>query len=241
MKITFIGTSHGVPEVNRYCQSILIETREKSFLVDAGAPVIEYLIREGYSLEQLNAVFISHMHSDHVAGLPHLLGLATWYFKGMKFDTYLPDQSGMDYLCHAVTAKPFPNDRVRLRLEEQGTFYRENGLQVTAFTTGHLEEPRKSYGFLLEAEGKRIYISGDLNHEKIDYPEFLDEEEVDVFIVECAHFPAKKLLAKLKTCNAKNVMPVHVFPSEQYEVLQEGAKDMPFTMICPNDGDTFTV
>ena len=39
MKITFLGTSHGYAEANRFQSSALVEVRGKSYIIDAGAPV----------------------------------------------------------------------------------------------------------------------------------------------------------------------------------------------------------
>jgi len=39
MKITFLGTSHGYAEKNRFTSSTLIETAGHSYILDAGAPV----------------------------------------------------------------------------------------------------------------------------------------------------------------------------------------------------------
>lgn len=38
MKLTFLGTSHGHPEVRRYCTSVYVEHNGFGFVVDVGAP-----------------------------------------------------------------------------------------------------------------------------------------------------------------------------------------------------------
>ena len=68
MQITFIGTSHGVPAPDRYCQSIFVETEHNSYIVDAGAPVINWMLANGRDLNKLKAVFITHTHCDHTSG-----------------------------------------------------------------------------------------------------------------------------------------------------------------------------
>lgn len=241
MRVTFLGTSHGVPEKGRYCQSILFETGGYGYLVDAGAPVMDCLIGMSYPLEQLKAVFITHMHNDHTDGLTRLLELSSWHFKNMAFQVYFPDQKGLeDFEAHAAAVtESFPNDRVSLFQSFSGTFFRDEILAVTAWPNEHMKKPRLSYGYLLEAEGRKVYVTGDLNGRTIDYPEFLQQEAVDILIVECAHFSAESLLEKLKDCKARSVVLVHVFPQEKYPVLREGAERLHIRMICPNDGDSF--
>ena len=43
MKITFIGSSHGVPEAHRKCTCIMIEVGENVYFVDMGTSAIDAL------------------------------------------------------------------------------------------------------------------------------------------------------------------------------------------------------
>ena len=63
MKITFLGTSHGVPSPTRYCSATLLEVEDRAYLIDAGAPVADLLIRRGVPFEKLRAVFTTHIQS----------------------------------------------------------------------------------------------------------------------------------------------------------------------------------
>ena len=38
MKLTFLGTSHGVPEKHRKCTSVLLTVQGKHYIFDAGVP-----------------------------------------------------------------------------------------------------------------------------------------------------------------------------------------------------------
>ena len=100
MKLTFLGTSHGVPAADRYCQSILAQTENGGYIIDAGAPVFDCLLRQNVDINKIRAVFITHMHGDHVDCLFGLIGIACWYYTDMRFDVFLPEQKGID----AVTA-----------------------------------------------------------------------------------------------------------------------------------------
>jgi len=83
MIITFLGTgtSQGVPVIacncevcrssdkrdNRLRTSILIETGDKTIVVDSGPDFRYQLLREG--VKDLDAVLFTHEHKDHIAGL----------------------------------------------------------------------------------------------------------------------------------------------------------------------------
>ena len=247
MKLTFLGTSHGVPAADRYCQSILAQTENGGYIIDAGAPVFDCLLRQNVDINKIRAVFITHMHGDHVDCLFELIGIACWYYTDMRFDVFLPEQKGIDAVTaflEATLGDPalFPNDRVRLRLMKEGEVYQDGEMKVTAFPTGHLRaQGRPAYGYLLESGGKRVYISGDLNGETIDYPAFLEEEPVDSFVVECAHFPAERLAERLLSCKAEKVLPVHVWPLDKYDILKQAESTLPFPMAYPADGDSYVI
>ena len=69
MKITFLGSSHGVPEPNRKCSCIMVEVEQNIYLIDIGTPAIDLLRRRGKSIDAVKGVFITHMHGDHTDGL----------------------------------------------------------------------------------------------------------------------------------------------------------------------------
>ena len=91
MKITFLGTSHGVPAADRFCTSIMLESGENVYLLDAGAPVINLMLKMGIDLKSLKAAFVSHSHMDHLSGLADLICLMNWYFQDTSADFYLPE------------------------------------------------------------------------------------------------------------------------------------------------------
>ena len=64
MKITFLGTSHGITEKNQFCSSALISTGGKHYLVDAGAPVLTLLKNHDIPLTDVAGAFITHSHHN---------------------------------------------------------------------------------------------------------------------------------------------------------------------------------
>ena len=88
MKITFLGTSAGIPDPDRHCSSTMIEVGERVYIVDAGAPMVDCLRTQGLLMERENAeriaaVFATHSHSDHFSR-PDLLRFAECSTTGLR-------------------------------------------------------------------------------------------------------------------------------------------------------------
>lgn len=74
MEIHFIGTGSAGTLENFQSNSI-IKPRTKRMLVDAGGDIRHALHAAGYdarSLSDIDAVYVSHLHTDHIGGLEHL-------------------------------------------------------------------------------------------------------------------------------------------------------------------------
>ena len=78
MKITFIGSSHGVPEANRRCACTMLEIAGRYYFVDMGTMAMDVLRTKGISPDDVNGVFITHKHGDHTDGLPQFVDLCSW-------------------------------------------------------------------------------------------------------------------------------------------------------------------
>ena len=246
MKLTFLGTSHGVPSAYRYCQSMLIEAGDSAYLIDAGAPVMDLLLRKKFELKKIRACFTTHLHGDHINGIYSLLDLADWYFKDMNITAYITEQVGIDCIKASIEmlrGGPLLSDRVHFALVKEGVFYSDENIKVTAFKTNHLiNQNRPAYGFLIEGDGKRIYISGDLRPTDFDdYPEIVNEEETDLLVIECAHFKASMLIDKLKGCKSKQIVITHVYPDSKFTDLEEIAKENNVDIAFAQDNLTLTV
>ena len=71
--ILFLGTSSGVPAPGKKLPSILLHYNGIYLLLDAGEGAQITLIEQGIGPGRINAVLITHLHGDHVFGLPGLL------------------------------------------------------------------------------------------------------------------------------------------------------------------------
>src|SRR2546425_12490111 len=68
--ITFLGTGSGVPTLQRNLACVALQREGELFLLDCGEAAQIGMRRAGLGGGRLEGLFISHMHGDHVTGLP---------------------------------------------------------------------------------------------------------------------------------------------------------------------------
>ena len=220
MRITFLGTSHGVSSKDRYCSCNMIEVNGAIYFVDMGAPAMEILITRGVPASRTRAFFNTHFHGDHIHGLINFSGLCGWKFKETHIQFYLAEENALKYFPKMRPPKgmlpPEEENRLSFLLVQPGLFYEDENIRMTALPNGHLKSKgRPSYSFLLEAEGKRVIFTGDLSNHlaEQDFPQ--PEEEIDLLISEMAHFSIEEARPYLETCKTKRALFTHVFPEEK--------------------------
>ncbi|MBR6053166.1 MAG: MBL fold metallo-hydrolase [Clostridia bacterium] len=201
MKITFLGTSHGITEKGAFCSSALVTAGDARYLVDVGAPVDTLLANLDVPLRDLRGAFITHPHQDHYVGLAQLTYTVEDF--GRFLDVAFPvlAQEGIDFGALNVFLWGDPRGHERYRVEDppprrvrfevypdapaEGSLIFDDGvLRVTAYPVRHIPH---SHAFLLEAEGKRVVFTGDLLRDLSDYPRVATETPVDLVVTEAAH------------------------------------------------------
>ena len=197
MRLTFLGSSHGLPEPNRKCSSILVEIGENRYLMDMGTDITEPFATKGLSLSSIRAIFISHMHGDHTNGLIPFLELCNWAYRDeVNPEILLPGD--LDKTKNAIaawlrcnaTCEPYP---FKYKSVACGTLYEDGVIKVSAYQTKHTAS---SFAYLLEAEGRRVLFCGDLSHNgpADDFPVSVLDAPLDLAICEAAHFDATEYL-----------------------------------------------
>jgi ribonuclease Z len=99
VQVTFLGTSSGVPTRARNVSSVALRLPQRSelWLFDCGEATQHQFLRSDLRVSQLSRIFITHMHGDHVFGLPGLLASLGLAGSCTGIDLYGPDPL-RDYL-----------------------------------------------------------------------------------------------------------------------------------------------
>ncbi|MFO7627994.1 MAG: ribonuclease Z [Prochlorococcaceae cyanobacterium] len=99
MQITFLGTSSGVPTRARNVSAVALRLPQRAelWLFDCGEATQHQFLRSELRVSQLRRIFITHMHGDHIFGLPGLLASLGLAGSCQGLDLYGPDPL-RDYL-----------------------------------------------------------------------------------------------------------------------------------------------
>lgn len=252
MKITFIGTSHGIPSDIRFCSCTMIEVGGKLYFIDAGAPLIDYVLRYGKHPNDIKAVFTTHHHGDHTDGLLNLVDLCTWAFKSADFDIYTTTDTVGEVFAKCVEAVEAPNgrypyDRLRFNTVGAGKVYEDENIKVTYFATRHCE-PLPSYAILVEAEGKKLLFTGDMSQwlAKEDFPVYALENKTELLVCEMAHFGREHIEPYMEKVTTDKFIFTHVNFAKGTEKFKDIAEmdasgKYPYPIIAAKDGDVIEI
>lgn len=90
MQIIFLGTSGSVPTRKRSLPAILIKRENEQFMFDCGENAQRQMIIATAGFHKKMEVFITHMHGDHILGLPGLLQTMALLDRTRELDIYGP-------------------------------------------------------------------------------------------------------------------------------------------------------
>ena len=174
-QITLLGTGNPRPNMERFGPSILVEAGRQRVLIDAGRGAAQRLFEIGArdALTGINALFLTHLHSDHVVGLPDLW-LTSWVFGRAKALEVVGPPGTAEMAGHLEKAfqwdiitrfkdEAYPLEGVRLAARDTppGVAYEKDGLRVTAFAVDHGDVIAPAYGYRVDYQGRSAAFSGD--------------------------------------------------------------------------------
>lgn len=100
LRVVFLGTAGSIPTPQRSLPSVAVQRNGELFLFDCGEGVQRQMIKARVSFHRRMKVFITHMHGDHVLGLPGLLQSMSLLGRENELEIYGP--SGLKAFVEAV-------------------------------------------------------------------------------------------------------------------------------------------
>lgn len=149
LKITFLGTSGTTPSVERNLSAILIQLGKHRVLFDCGEGTQRQMMlaKTGFKLD---AVFITHLHTDHFLGVFGLLETLSLNEREEKLAIYSPEGKFLRFMFKAFGYEhlSFPVEVIELQEGEEVDF---GDFKVVSFQTDHIVN---SLGYALIEEDR---------------------------------------------------------------------------------------
>lgn len=181
-RLITLGTAGGpLPRASRAQSSNLLIVNGALYLVDAGDGVLRRLVEAGANFKEVGEIFITHNHSDHMAGLATLMAISWEYQRRKPINVYGPP--GTAAVVQGAIAYFAPNAEIRWAEGKRtplaeifvghdvaaGAIYEDANVKVTAIENTHFHLPpgsppygkHKSYAYRFETPNRVVVFTGD--------------------------------------------------------------------------------
>jgi ribonuclease Z len=214
--------------MNRFGPSTLVEAGEQKFVFDAGRGALQRLTELGVRWQDIQGVFLTHLHSDHVVGFPDLW-LTGWLIvpgRNVPLQVWGP-RGTTAMMSHLQQAYEYD---VRIRIQndgaspegvallvkeiDEGVVYDNAGVKVTAFEVDHAPVT-PAFGYRIDYAGRSVVLSGDT---RVSENLIRHAQGVDVLVHE-VFAPATLQRAGVPPGRAKHIVDYHTTPEQAGEVF----------------------
>lgn len=226
---------------SRHGQAIYLELNKKKILVDCAPGTNYQLAKAKINSQEIEFIFLTHLHPDHFLGLPMLIG--EYYQIGRREPIHIYGPPGTKKLYQDIEniykdVYKVLKQLTKFKIEIQeiknlspndlvGEDIYNNEFKVSTLLLQHQEE-YPDYGYRFESEGKTIVITGDTgpceNLEKIS-------KDCDLLIAECSLPVATRFhlcpedIGKLgKKVHPRHIVVVHIYPQTTKELIRKGVR-----------------
>jgi len=154
MQLTFLGTGAGVPSKKRNVTAItlsLLQENNSVWLFDCGEATQHQILHTSIKPRKINKIFITHLHGDHIFGLPGLLSSRS--FQGGEDPVYLYGPPGIQSFVETSLRVSQSHLAYPIYIKEIGEGKVLEGDQFTVYAH-KLDHGIDSYGFRIEEKNK---------------------------------------------------------------------------------------
>jgi len=250
MELIVLGSGTSVPHPQRASSAHWLETTSGSLLLDASAASVHRMAQENLDWANLDAVWISHFHLDHVGGLAPFLFGTKWATQTQRRRKPLMIYGGYG-LKRLLRAFDEANDYKLLEqsfpvevreVAPRAKFELLPGLAAQTFSTPHTRESLALR--LTDEEGTALVYTSDTG-----YAEALGAfaQATDLFLMECSFWRAKPVNTHLELEEAmrlarraapRKVLLAHLYPEwDGVDIAAEAMKHEPgCEVVAATDG-----
>jgi ribonuclease Z len=256
-----VGTAAPLPSDRvQSCNAVFVNG--KFFVFDAGEGALDKMEDLRLPLDRIDAVFISHWHSDHFIDLPGLIN-RSWQL-GRVQDVHLYGPIGSLRIASAIDSLLLDENKYRVAhhgkeimnpeyssliphaIDSVGgdmmVIYDQDDIKISVFNVNHTPvEP--SYGFRVDYRGKSLVFSGDTSYEEklADYADGADilvHEAMQKDFISRASKMQKEMGRNRNSTILTDVLEYHTTPAEAAQIAEKAqVKKLILTHLAPSPGN----
>ena len=180
-QVVLLGTGTPPPLASRFGPATLVIAGKKRILFDAGRGVTIRLWQDKIRLGSIDSLVLSHLHSDHVVGIPDLW-LTGWLnspFSRRKGNFKVRGPEGTVSLMNGLRKaydwdiqtrmadQKLPLANVTIDAKDHGAdqvVIDEDGVKVTSIQVNHGAKIKPAYGYRIDYGGRTVILSGDTKY-----------------------------------------------------------------------------
>lgn len=194
MRYTMLGSGAVRDNPNRGGPSQLLQVGTENWLFDCGRSACTNLARAGVHCEEVDRLFLTHLHFDHIVDVPYLVFVG--WVKGRANPLQIYGPVGTKHFVAHVIRPPFEQDiqsRIGhgkddgvldpevIEIGDKGAFLTTEDFRVSATFTDHGGIPTLAYR--VDARDHRVVITGDGTPDSA-FPAFC--RDADLLSIECS-------------------------------------------------------
>lgn len=196
MQVSLLGTGLPNPDPRRRGPGYALRAGANNFVVDCGSGVVHRMVELGLMPNEIDHLFITHLHSDHFIDLGHFI-VSRWMMSDDRpWHIYGPEGTRKTVGQLLELLRPDLELRMQIRKVRrkmpdirvheltEGPALDIEGVAVTAFDVAHYPLDR-AFGYRFETRDRRIVLSGDTSPcENL----IRHAHRADILIHECVQF-----------------------------------------------------
>lgn len=247
MQVSLLGTGLPFPNPRRRGPGYVVRAGANNFAVDCGSGIVHRMMELGLPPNEIDHLFITHLHSDHFIDLGHFI-VSRWIL-GDDRPGHIYGPEGVQTMVGQLLEMLRPDFELRMKIRKvsrempnirvheltEGPALDIDGVRVIAFDVAHYPLDR-AFGYRFETRDRRIVLSGDtspcenlirharradiLIHECVQYGKWTSPQ-IDRSHMSRAHTSPERLALVARDAEPGTLVTTHMLPDSEPDELSE--------------------